>query len=352
MERFNRRVVDSLDQRSSSDVQERATVYVLGDQQQQIPASYGNTTLNGFANRRAVFFLRSLVAIWKSDILLLGHINLLPIAFVAKLLRPRLKTLLFVHGIEVWGLQEFRRKRFYEPWVLRRSVSRVAAVSRYTADALCKNFCYPQSRITILPNAVDPAPTSVVVERCGPPSLLTVSRLSAGEKKKNVDKIIYALATLIADHPTLTLEIIGDGELLRELMSLAEKLGLGERVRFLGRVSDADLEAAYRRASIFVLPSAKEGFGIVFLEAWQQGLAVVGALAAATPEVVQNEIDGLLVDPQNPAALAQAIERLVSDRDLRNRLALAGKRKVEDAYLQAHFFANLNAAILETATTT
>jgi phosphatidylinositol alpha-1,6-mannosyltransferase len=348
MERFNRRIVDSLDGRNRIDGQERATVHILGDRPEQVPASGSDIILKGFSGQRIVFFLESLIfAIRKSDVLIIGHINLLPLAFLAKLLRPSLKTLLFVHGVEVWDSHEFRSKRFFEPLMLRKSVDRVAAVSRYTACALCENFQFPQSRISILPNAVDPTTIADAVELKSSPNLLTVSRLSAGERQKNVDKIVYALAALKSRYPTLTLEIVGEGALLNDLKALTARLDLKERVRFLGKISEADLNAAYQRASIFVLPSTKEGFGIVYLEAWQHGLAIIAAKAGATPEVVQNEVDGLLVDLQEPNELVEAIERLVREVDLRQRMAFAGRRKVEEKYLQKHFFANFNEIVSE-----
>src|SRR5262249_30647911 len=111
-------------------------------------------------------------------------------------------------------------------------------------------------------------------------------------------------------------------------------------------VSDADLMTAYNRASIFVLPSTKEGFGIVYLEAWQEGLAVIGARAGAVPEIIEDGVDGMLVDLGNGSgSLIEAIERLVCDRQLARELAFAGKRKIERHYLHQHFSANLDKII-------
>jgi glycosyltransferase involved in cell wall biosynthesis len=346
MERFNRRVVDTVVERALRDNEDRAVVHILHDQPEQIPATDGSTILKGFKGRRAAFMRESLaVAIRKSDVLILGHINLLPIAFFAKILKPSLKTLLFAHGVEVWDLREFRRKRFYEPWMLHNSTDRVAAVSRYTANVMVNRFGFPEHRISILPNAVDPVTTGTIIDRPGAPILLAVTRLWAGESQKNVDKIIYAMAALKTRFPALALEIVGDGDLRGELEALAAKLELKERVRFLGKVSNADLQAAYKRASIFVLPSAKEGFGIVYLEAWQHGLAVIGARAGATPELVEDGVDGLLVDLNDPTALVDAIARLAQDSFLMCQLALAGKRKVEERYLHEHFAANFNGIV-------
>jgi glycosyltransferase involved in cell wall biosynthesis len=346
IQRFNRRVVDSLIECTRCD-QAFTAVHILHDQPEQIPVKTENITLKAFKGRRLAFIRESLaIAISQSDILILGHINLLPIGFLAKNLKSNLKLLLFAHGDEMWDSREFRRKRFYEPWMLGKCMDHVAAVSRYTANLVCSRFDFPEYRVSILPNAVDSMTARGHIDRTGSPVLLVVTRLSAGDRQKNVDKVIYAMAVLKTSCPTLTLEIVGDGVLRGELEALAAKLNVLERVRFLGKVSDAELNAAYQRASIFVLPSTKEGFGIVYLEAWQQGLAVIAARGGATSEVVENGVDGLLVDPDSPTALVDVIERLVHDRPLRQRLALEGMRKIEKQYLHSHFIANFNGIVL------
>jgi glycosyltransferase involved in cell wall biosynthesis len=346
MQRFNRRVVDTLLERTRSNTDECATVHILRDHQQQIPRPKGAAVLKGFNRNRFAFIWESLaVAINESDMLVLGHINLIPIAFIGKLLKPNLKTLLFAHGIEVWDTTGYRR--FYERWMLRNSIDSVAAVSRYTAHLMCDRLGIPEQRVSILPNAVDPVIVAPGINRDGTLSLLTVSRLSAGDRQKNVDKIIYAVAALKTTFPTLSLEIVGEGALRGELETLADKLGVRERVRFLGKLSDSELVATYQRASLFVLPSAKEGFGIVYLEAWQQGLPVIAASAGATPEVVTNGVDGILVDLDDPNGLVDAIARSLRDKPLMRELAVAGKRKVEEHYLHKHFSANLNRIISE-----
>jgi len=341
IQRFNRRVVEVLGAASGSG-SERIVVHSLNDQIEDVPPAAEGLILESYSRHRVRFFCESILTALRSDILILGHINLVPIAFVAKLLKPRLRTLLFAHGIEVWDTDAFRNKRFYGPHMLRASIDRVAAVSRYTADLICKRFDYPVSNVRILPNAVDPRDMTDWCDR-DPQRLLTVCRLSAYERQKNVDKVIHAVAALKPRLPALLLEIVGDGELRSELEALVKTLGLEKNVRFLGELSDAELFMAYRRASVFVLPSVKEGFGIVYLEAWQQGLAVIGARAGAVPEVIEDEVDGILVDLEDGASsLGRAIERLARDEPLARQFGMAGRKKVEQLYLHSHFAARLN----------
>jgi glycosyltransferase involved in cell wall biosynthesis len=97
-------------------------------------------------------------------------------------------------------------------------------------------------------------------------------------------------------------------------------------VRWLGDVTAAQLAAEYNGADVFCLPSVQEGFGIVFLEAMAAGKPIVAARASAVPEVVRH---GLLVEPESVDALADAIEKLYGDAQLRASLAEQGRRDVE-----------------------
>jgi glycosyltransferase involved in cell wall biosynthesis len=110
---------------------------------------------------------------------------------------------------------------------------------------------------------------------------------------------------------------------------LAESLGLSQRVRFLGHVSQDALFHHYKNCEIFCLPSVQEGFGIVFLEAMVAGKPIVAANAAAVPEVVRHGINGLLVAPNDSSELAEALLTLLENRDLREHLGRVGREGVQ-----------------------
>ena len=110
------------------------------------------------------------------------------------------------------------------------------------------------------------------------------------------------------------------------LQSLWRELHLEAIVKWIGDVTQRQLAAEYRRADIFCLPSVQEGFGIVFLEAMAAGKPIVAARSAAVPEVVSH---GLLVEPGNAEALADAIEKLYFDAELRTRLGDKGLQAVQ-----------------------
>jgi glycosyltransferase involved in cell wall biosynthesis len=126
--------------------------------------------------------------------------------------------------------------------------------------------------------------------------------------------------------PGLEIRIAGDGPERERLRRLSTDLQIEPTLRWLGDISVNTLAAEYNRSDVFCLASVQEGFGIVFLEAMAAGKPIVAARAAAVPEVVRN---GLLVEPENAEAMAEAILRLYRDADLRRSLGAAGLREVE-----------------------
>ena len=144
--------------------------------------------------------------------------------------------------------------------------------------------------------------------------------------RKRLDVLLRAIALLRKDIPQLELRVVGNGPERQRLERLSSELRVEHCVRWLGDVSLQQLAAEYNRCDVFCLPSVQEGFGIVFLEAMAAGKPIVAARAAAVPEVVHS---GILVEPENPEALADGIIRLYRNPDLRQSLGTAGSEDVE-----------------------
>jgi len=164
--------------------------------------------------------------------------------------------------------------------------------------------------------------------------ILTVARL---EWHKGIDTVIKALAAVRANHPGTRYAVAGVGDRGPQLEQLARNLGLGDAVRFLGAVPDADLPALYNAADLYVGASRyhdllAEGFGISLVEASACGLAVVGGRSGGVPDAVREGETGILVDPGDPQAVAAGINQLLGDAELRQRLGAAGRRAVETFY--------------------
>lgn len=153
---------------------------------------------------------------------------------------------------------------------------------------------------------------------------------------KNHETLLRAFAVLKERHGDLELVLTGGtGPEEARLTALADELGVGEAVHRLGRIARPDLDACIRRAAVLTFPSRYEGFGIPVLEAMAAGCPVVAADATAVPEVVDDA--GLLVDPDDVEAWADAVTRVLGDAGLRARLATAGVER-------SHRFRQLDAA--------
>lgn len=202
--------------------------------------------------------------------------------------------------------------------MLARALPRTTAIlanSRYTAEVLLKQHPTCANKMHIARVGVDPVFFEVQpTPRSSVSQLLTVSRLS--EPRKNIDLVLHALASL-KDHFEFEYTVAGEGELRPKLERLADLLGLGERVRFVGRVSDAALRNLYARADLFVLtasiaPGSHEGFGIVYLEAAASGVPSLAARLAGAAEAVAEGRSGFFVDTPNAASIREALARFLA----------------------------------------
>lgn len=331
VQRFNQRLIDSL-VRQGAAAGWRLRVLVRGDVPDEVPEALRDR-VQGLGRGRLALIRRMPGIIWRSDDLLLGHINLLPLGWVAKRLRPRLRLVLFVHGVEVWGDESYRKPRIYEQRMLQ-ACDVIASVSDFTSSLMQKTYGLAEGRFVQFPNTIDvPEAKEAPEPRTG---FLTVTRLAEHDRGKHVDAVLRAMAMLKDAGQCPTLRIVGDGTLRPELEGLARRLRIGAHVSFLGRVEEQELRRLYAEAQAFVLPSSKEGFGIVYLEAWANGLPVICSTEGAAPEVVRDGIDGFAVDPRDVKALAGRMAQLAADPALCARMAAAGWERIEERYLTRH----------------
>jgi GalNAc-alpha-(1->4)-GalNAc-alpha-(1->3)-diNAcBac-PP-undecaprenol alpha-1,4-N-acetyl-D-galactosaminyltransferase len=167
-----------------------------------------------------------------------------------------------------------------------------------------------------------PSPTVTRIPR---PFILAAGRLV---HQKGFDLLITAFAKVTERCPSLRLAIAGEGPDRAALLELATRLGLETRVFLLGRV--AALPALMRQAHAFVLSSRYEGFPNVLLEALANGLPVVSTDCPSGPrEILLDSQYGLLVSREDPGALAEALVRISTDEDLRQRLSSVGPAAID-----------------------
>lgn len=207
-----------------------------------------------------------------------------------------------------------------------RGADGVVTVSQYNVNHLRSVLDVPVHHV---PNGM-PAPEGHGPDPSGP--ILCVARLVA---KKGVDTLLHALAV---PGSTARLEIVGDGPLRGELEALAAQLGVGCRVRFLGSLPGDAVAECYRRCSMFVLACRvaadgdRDGMPTVLVEAMGRAIPVISTEVAGIAELVQHGETGLLVAPDDPAALAAAIDKLAHDPELAADLGAAARRLVLDEF--------------------
>jgi phosphatidylinositol alpha-1,6-mannosyltransferase len=301
----------------------RVSLVVLNDKSfpTAILTRYSNDRLGkifacGRSKRRFLFTALGLGR--RSRRIVCGHVRQLLIARVAKFFRPSLNYYLVAHGIDVW-----RPFGPLERWALR-GTRRIFCVSDYTRYEIMKTC--PRLRaeqLAVLPNALDPA--FLIAPSPPRPSnhvIFTLTRLDSAETYKGVDQLIAALPAIRGELPDARLRVGGAGDDLPRLKALAQTQGLAEAVEFLGFVEESRLADEFNGCDLFALPSGKEGFGLVFLEAMAHGKPCLGARAGGVPEVITANC-GTLVDygdgPGLAAGCIAALRRYWNTNDILDR---------------------------------
>jgi glycosyltransferase involved in cell wall biosynthesis len=207
----------------------------------------------------------------------------------------------------------------------------VIAVSRTVEQSIIRSRLgrRHRDRITTITNGIDPTR----VRADGDHPVQDVAAGSYGSvigwirPDKGADVLIQAAASIRREFPDRTCVLIGEGAVAAARQQ-AHSLGLQDAISFLGRRMDA--RAVMAHLDVVVIPSRREGLPLVLLEAMALGRAIVATAVGGIPDVIQDGVDGLLVPAQDPAAIAEAVARLLSDAELRARLGGAAAAAVED----------------------
>ncbi len=252
----------------------------------------------------------------------------------------RFRSVITIHDLNFIHFPEFltpESARYYEQ--IHRAVGRADHIitdSDWTREDVLNHLGAPPERVTTVHLAANPVYRPITIHdeirqtltRYGLPSdfIIFVGTL---EPRKNVPALLKAHRLLLDQGLDIHLAIVGrKGWLYEEIFSTLTKLKLGEHVHFLENVPYEDLARLYNAASCLALPSHYEGFGLPPLEAMACGTPVVVSNRASLPEVVGDA--GLLVDPDNPEALSQALAQVLDDDELRESLRGRGLMRASE----------------------
>ncbi len=223
--------------------------------------------------------------------------------------------------------------RFYgaaDRWVLR-GFDEVIAVSAEVRNRLLRAGVRKE-KVHLIRNGVT-VPTSLpcTAVDCNEPSTqVRVGLVGRLAPEKGVDLFLRAVAQLIERHPEAEFVVAGDGPERAKLTALLHELGLQDRVTLLGQ--QEDMAAFYGSLDLLVSASRQEGLPMALLEGMAAGLAVIATAVGEVPQLVQDGRTGLLVNPESPPAIAEAIETLLNDIELRKQYGLAGRQRVVDLF--------------------
>lgn len=200
-----------------------------------------------------------------------------------------------------------------------------AASSALRARAL--SLGVPSITIFVIPNGVDCARYANAGSAPVAGRIIVVARL---EEAKGVRYMIEAMRFVSAAIPNAHLVIAGDGALRLSLEAMARKQGVARAISFLGAVPPISIPALFATGECFVCPSVAEGFGISVIEALAAGVPVVAACVGGIPDIITDGVDGTLVPPRNPEALALGVIQILRDNARRACFSMAGKLRAKE----------------------
>lgn len=263
-----------------------------------------------------------------------AHVNLAPLAIFLKFLKPDANILFCTHGIEIW-----KKLSKSTEWIMNKST--ILTVSNFSKNELLK-YNPNLKDIKLFPNCIKMQDINKILNNPyneNKFNILSVTRLSASEKLKGIDTMIKTLPLLIEKIPNIKYSVIGKGEDVIRLKQIVKELGLEKYVDFLGYVDD--INAYYQHCDVFSLPSKKEGFGIVYLEAMQYKKPVIGVNFGGTTDVIKHNRTGYLCEYDNMNEISKYIIEIYTNLLKKNELGNNGYEFLIHNFIYTHYQNNL-----------
>ncbi len=284
---------------------------------QYVPAD----KFKGFGKDRKKFILKAIAGAKAPDLIILSHINLAIIGLLIKAINPKCKVWLIAHGIEVWRPLTALKKR------LLKRCDKIICVSHFTRQQMISLHQTDPEKCTVLNNAVDPF-MKLPLDFTKPERLLkkfwlteknqvifTLTRLASTEQYKGHDQVIKVISKLKEKFPDIKYVLAGQYDHQEEIriQKLITQYAVDKEVILPGFIDERELSDYFLLADLFVLPSKKEGFGIVFIEALACGLPVICGNVDGSVDAIRDGELGTAINPDGLAELESALSEYLSN---------------------------------------
>lgn len=302
---------------------------------QYLPAK----NFTGFGTNRVAFVLKTITAAKKPDVIIISHINLALVGLLIKIINPGCKIWLIAHGIEVWRPLSKLKNIFLK------RCDKIICVSSFTKQQMIKRHKTDAGICDVLNNAVDPfiklpvtftKPAGLLKQyrlQNTTPVIFTLTRLASTEQYKGHDHVIKVISKLKDKFPGVRYILAGQYDHKEEIriQRLISEAKVDEQVILTGFIAEAEIPDHFLLADVFVLPSKKEGFGIVFIEAMACGLPVICGNADGSVDAICNGELGTAVNTDDLVELENTIAKYLT-----NPLSADGRQHLQQECLR-HF---------------
>jgi glycosyltransferase involved in cell wall biosynthesis len=238
------------------------------------------------------------------------------------------RTPVIIAHEHTWSYEGQPVRRLLDGMVIGRLVTRFVAVSALDAERMVSIEHVPREKVVMIPTAYIPRPragTDVRAEIGVDPATPLLAAVAVLRPQKALSVLLDGLPTVLASVADAHLIIAGDGPCREELMQHVQRLGLTERVHFLGRRTD--VEEVLQAADVAVISSDYEGTPLVAFECFANGTPLVATAVGGLVALIEDGVTGRLVPPRDPPALAEALLELLGDSALRARLAATARER-------------------------
>lgn len=267
--------------------------------------------------------------LWDAEGFVFSLINNIPLVV-------RIETPLFkVAEIQGWTItKDLKFANWMEGEAARRA-NRIIAISKDIGTLIGNHHTIPKKMIELCPLGIELPDENQLMNNIqnGNSNALFVGRL---EKRKGIETLFKAIPLILEEVPNTQFYIVGrdtnlapnGGSYKEYLLKKLDQKYQGN-IEFIGYVDNTNLNNYYKNCDIFIAPSLYESFGLIFLEAMAWGKPVIGCNVGGIPDIVENNEDGLLIEPENKNELANAVLKLLRNKELRKKMGTSGRKKVE-----------------------